>query len=112
MANVVLNLNGISLNLDIPTEKVADVKQADEMLVMAEYLTAIVKKVKDNCSEAVIANGGSDNFSAVGETVVRTVDWNALAEELEIPQEVIGKFTKTSNKKAFVKKKANLVPSL
>ena len=82
------------------------------MLVMAEYLNAIVKKVKDNCSEAVIANGGSDNFSVVGETVVRTVDWNSLAEELEIPQEVIGKFTKTSNKKAFVKKKANLVPSL
>jgi hypothetical protein len=68
--------------------------------------------VKDKCSEAVIANGGSDNFSAVAETVVRNVDWNALAEELEIPQEVIGKFTKISNKKAFVKKKANLVPAL
>ena len=112
MANVVLNVNGISLNVNVPTEKVDDVKQADEMLIMAEYLTAIAKKIKDNCSEAVIANGGSDNFSAVPETVVHTVDWKALAEELEIPQEEIERFTKVSNKKAFVKKKANLVPSL
>ena len=102
-------LNGNEMKFELPTEKVDDVAKADEMLVVAEYLTAIAKLIKDNCSDAVILNGGSDNFSAVSATETKNVDWKGLAEHLEISQDDIDRFTKITAKKAYVKKKPTLV---
>lgn len=108
MIKITINNNGVFKEITVPETVVKDVEEADKNLLFAEWLAAFIKDIKNNCTDCILNNGGSEHFSTVDATESRKVNWDMIVRELNIPESTILKWTTYNARKAYVKVKKSL----
>ena len=108
MIKITINNNGVFKEIEIPEAAIDNVEEADKQLLFAEWLSTFIKEIKNNCTDCILNNGGSEHFTMVEATESRKVNWEAIAREMNIPDSVIDKWTSYNARKAYVKVKKSL----
>lgn len=108
MVKITINNNGVFKEIEVPETKVNDVELADKCLLFSEWLTTFLKSIKENCSDCIINNEGSEHFTLVKASESKKVNWEAVAAECDVPDSVVQKWTTYIARKAYVKVKKSL----